>query len=43
MDNKSDEQLIITQSTIETNRQESDEKMKNLIEDLEAIITPDIT
>ena len=28
MDNKSDEQLIIMQATIDTNRQDYDEKMK---------------
>ena len=32
MDNKSDEQLLIRQATIESNRKYSDEKMKNLTE-----------
>ena len=31
MDNNSDEQLIIMKSTIEANRQESDEKIMKLI------------
>ena len=38
MDNKSGDQLLIMQATIETSSQNSDEKMKNLIEDLTAII-----
>ena len=32
MDNKSDEKLLITQATIESNRKNSDDKMRNLIE-----------
>ena len=32
MDKNSDEQIFIMQATIETNKQESDEKMKNLTE-----------
>ena len=39
MDNISYEKLLIMQATIESNRQESDEKMKNLTEDLIAMIT----
>ena len=39
MDNKSDYQLIIVQSSIEANRQDCDEKMKNITEDLSAMIT----
>ena len=39
MDYKSDEQLIFMQATIEANRQDSDEKMKNITEYLPAIIT----
>ena len=38
MDNKSGDQLLIMQATIETSSQDSDEKMKILIEDLTAII-----
>ena len=34
MDNKSNEQFITMQATIESNRQESDEKMENITEDL---------
>ena len=34
MDNKSDEQLLITQATIETNKKEYDEKTKNPKADL---------
>ena len=43
MDNKSDEQLIITQDTIEVNRQESDEKIMRLIEDLKVFVKSTIT
>ena len=43
MDNKSNEQLLIMQVTIGSNRQDSDEKMKNLIEDLKEMITSTIT
>ena len=39
MYNKSDDQLLIIQATIESNRQDYNEKMKNLTEDLTAIIT----
>ena len=38
MDNKSDYQLLNMQDTIESNRQDSDEKIKNLIEYLTAMI-----
>ena len=36
MYNKSNKQLLITQATIEAYRQESDEKMKHLKEDLKS-------
>ena len=39
MDNKSDDQLIITQATIEANRQVYDDKMKKLTADLTEMIT----
>ena len=39
MDNKSDAKLIIMQATIESNMQDSDEKTKNLIQDLTGMIT----
>ena len=39
MDNKSDEQLLIIQSTIEANRQDSDDKTRKLIGVLKAMIT----
>ena len=39
MNNNSDEQLLITQATIEANRKENDEKMNNLTEDLTEMIT----
>ena len=39
MDNKSDDQLIIIQATINFNRKYYDEKMNNLKEYLKAIIT----
>ena len=42
MDNKSDEQLLIIQATIEATRQDSDEKMNKLTEDFKAIITSTI-
>ena len=38
MDNKSDDQLLIVQATIESNKQDSDEKMKKLIEYLKGMI-----
>ena len=38
MDNKSDEKLLIVQSIIEANKQDSDEKMNNLTEDLTGMI-----
>ena len=38
MDNESDDDLLIPEATIESKRQDSDEKMKNLTEDLTAII-----
>ena len=34
MDNRSDDQLLIIQATIEANRQDSDKKMINLREDI---------
>ena len=34
MDNKPDEQLLVLQANIKANRQNSDEKMKNLTEDI---------
>ena len=39
MDNNSDEQLLIITAKIESIRQESDEKMNNLTEDLKSMIT----
>ena len=39
MDNKYDEQFLTMQSTIESDRQESDEKITNLTFDLKEIIT----
>ena len=39
MENKLDVQLIITQATIDANRKYSDEKMKNIIENLTEMIT----
>ena len=38
MDNKSDEKLLIVQAKIEANRQDYDEKIKKLTEDLTEII-----
>ena len=38
MDNKSYDQLLIVQSEIEANRQDSDEKMKNITKELTAMI-----
>ena len=38
MDNKSDDQLLIMQATIEASRQDSDMKMKKLTEDITATI-----
>ena len=43
MYNKSSEQLLIMQSTIESNRKDSDEKLNNLTEDLKAMIASTIT
>ena len=43
MYNKSDEQLLIMQATNEANRQESDDKMNNLIEDLKEMTILTIT
>ena len=43
MDNKSDEQFLILQSTIEVNKQETDEKIAKLTEDLKEMITSTIT
>ena len=50
MDNKSDEQFIIMQATIETNKQdmrsnkqESDKKMMNTTEDFKSMLTSTIT
>ena len=42
MDNKSDEQFLIMQATIEVNRQDYEDKMKKFIEDLKAMITSTI-
>ena len=39
MDNKSDEHLLLMQTTIESNRQDSDEKTNNIIEYMTAMIT----
>ena len=39
MDSKSDYQLLLAQATIEAKRQDYDEKMKKLTEDLTAMIT----
>ena len=39
MDNKSYEQILIMQATIESNRQDYDEKMKKTTEDLTGMIT----
>ena len=38
MDNKSDGKLLIIQAKIEANRQNSEDKMKKLAEDLTAMI-----
>ena len=38
MDNNSDDQLLIMKSTIDSKSQDSDEKMKNITEDLTAMI-----
>ena len=43
MDNKSDEQFLVMKATIEVNRQNYEDKMKKLIEDLKAMITSTIT
>ena len=42
MDNKSDEQLIIINYTIEANRKDYDKKRKNLTEDFKRMITSTI-
>ena len=42
MDNKYDEHLLIIQFIIEANKQDYDEKIKNLTEDLKATITSTI-
>ena len=39
MDNKSDNQLIVMQDTIEFNRQDYDEKMKNIADEITEMIT----
>ena len=39
MDNKSDEQLLIIQYTIEANRQDSDDKTRKITGVLKAMIT----
>ena len=39
MDNNLDDQLLIMEANIEAKRQDSDDKMKNLTEDLTAMIT----
>ena len=38
MDNKSDEQLIIIQSKVESNKQETDEKLTHIIENFKVMI-----
>ena len=43
MDNKSDENFLIFQSTIEANKQESYDKINKLTEDLKSMITSTIT
>ena len=43
MFNKSNEQLLIMQTTIESKRQESNEKMYKLIEYLKEMITSTVT
>ena len=43
MDNKSDEKFIIMTATIEANRQESDDKITKLIEDLKVFVKSTIT
>ena len=43
MDNKSDEQLLITKVTIGSNKQDSDEKMNKLTEHLKEMLTSTIT
>ena len=42
MDNKSDEKFLIMQATTEANRQETYEKIMNIIEDLKAMTTSTI-
>ena len=42
MDKDSDKQLLITQATIEANKKESDEKMKNITEYFKEMITSTI-
>ena len=39
MDNNYDEQLLIMKSTIESNKQETDDKIANLTEDLKSMFT----
>ena len=39
MDNKSYDQLLIMQAMIESNKQDSDEKMKNITVEITGIIT----
>ena len=39
MDNKSDDQLLLIQYTMESNRQDYDDKIKKLTEELTSIIT----
>ena len=43
MDNNYGEQLLIMQATIEAYRQDSNDKMKKLTEELKAMITSTIT
>ena len=43
MDNKSDDQLLIMQATIESNKKKSGEKMKNITEYLKSMITSTTT
>ena len=43
MDNNSDEQFLIMQAKIESNKQESYEKTKNIKEYLKALVTSTIT
>ena len=43
MENKSDEHFLFIQAITEANRQETDEKLTNLTEDLKVMITSTIT